>query len=417
MTFQGLKKVAVALLMAAALSMASMAEAAPSEVSVFGLPEWMQPLAQRSLEAVWAQIPSDHSRAGRARLITLVAGRLFEGYAVTSIDVDGDDLIVTFAPLEAGAWKVEVIPPELPSPLDEWFAGDLTGVREALSELLGTLPPAALSWCGKALEEEVRRSVENRIPGWATSLLFRSEGVSWSLELRFIPRGTLLLAFDPRLSSTTLPVMLLRTDLKEDVLERLEPLMGLPVAWLDHHRLRVEAWAGERLRERSVVARTKANVDVAFRAERISAVDVSVESHRYVLWAWAAAYAGTKDRYPEVGIHLGRRAKLFRWWEGELYYEGVLEMEDFDLESRWGFRWSPWGDVWLGVETVHPGALLWGRLSLGGRVGRPYLWWRFSEESDHNLGLGYRLNEYISLELHYDDDDEDSLSFRAIGNL
>jgi hypothetical protein len=408
--------VAVALFLAAALSLATV-RSAQAAVIVKGFPVWAEPLARRSLNAVWEQIPSSQPPEERARVLALVGERLFEGYTITSIDVGADPVTVAFRPLEERAWTVALIAPSLSSPLDGWFVEDLQGADAVLAGLLEGLPPSALSWAGRTLEEAVDQTLRARLPGWRTSTLFRSEGGAWSLEVRFIPEGTLLLAFEPRLSSMTLPVSLLRTDLKEDVHERLEPLLGLPVDWLGHHSDEIELWAGERLRERSVVDKMKGQVDVSFKAERISAVDVAIESHRYVLWAWASAYAGTEDRYPEVGLHLGRRATPFSGWEGELYYEGVLEMNDFSLENRWGFRWSPWGDVWLGAELVYPGERLWGRVSLGGRIGSPYLWWRFSEEDSHNLGLGYRLNEYISLELHYDGDDDDSLSLRAVGNL
>ncbi|QTX31629.1 hypothetical protein KAR29_09695 [Aminithiophilus ramosus] len=407
------ERMAVVLLLAAALSLAGPAEA----LSVRGLPEWSLPLAERGLRAVWEQMPSEQADEGRVRLLRLVAERLFDGYSIGSVDILKGEPTVSFVALEPVRWKVALFAPDLSDPLDGWFDSDLEGIRASLALLLDGLPPAALSWCGRALEETVRDRIGECLPGWTSSLIFRSEEAEWTMEVRFAPQGTLLLAFDPHLVSTTLPVTLLRTDLKDNVLEGLEPLLGLPVAWLAHHRSRIESWIGEGLTDRRVVSRTAARVDVDFRPERISAVDVSVESRRYVLWAWASAYAGTADRYPEVGLHLGRRAQLFRWWEGELYYEGIVEMKDFELESRWGFRWSPWGDVWLGVETVYPGSLLWGCLSLGGRVGEPYFWGRFSEESDHNFGLGYRLTEFISLELHYDNGDEDRLSLRAIGNL
>ena len=38
-------------------------------------------------------------------------------------------------------------------------------------------------------------------------------------------------------------------------------------------------------------------------------------------------------------------------------------------------------------------------------------------DNEHNIGLGVRINEHISIELHYDERDADSMSLRLIGNL
>jgi hypothetical protein len=118
-----------------------------------------------------------------------------------------------------------------------------------------------------------------------------------------------------------------------------------------------------------------------------------------------------------VGLHVGRRATLFPRFEVELYGEWIAQVDDGSLEGRYGLRWSPWGDVWLGVEWVHPEDALWGRFMAGGRIRRPYIWLRLSEEGEANAAGGYRLNEHISLELHYDERDEDPWSVRAVGNL
>ncbi len=52
-----------------------------------------------------------------------------------------------------------------------------------------------------------------------------------------------------------------------------------------------------------------------------------------------------------------------------------------------------------------------------GKVKQPYFWVRFSENSEKNMGVGYRLNEFLSIELHYDERDDDQWSIRAVGNL
>ena len=74
-------------------------------------------------------------------------------------------------------------------------------------------------------------------------------------------------------------------------------------------------------------------------------------------------------------------------------------------------------NVLIGAEKAFPGNILWYRLSFAGGAHSPYLWWRLSEDGDSMIGLGYRLDGRISLELHYDDRDVDSYSLKAVLDL
>ena len=134
----------MALFLAAALSLATV-RSAQAAVIVKGFPVWAEPLARRSLNAVWEQIPSSQPPEERARILTLVAERLFEGYAITSVDGDADPVTVTFRPLEERAWTVALIAPSLSFPLDGWFVEDLQGADAVLAGLHEGLPPSALS--------------------------------------------------------------------------------------------------------------------------------------------------------------------------------------------------------------------------------------------------------------------------------
>lgn len=144
---------------------------------------------------------------------------------------------------------------------------------------------------------------------------------------------------------------------------------------------------------------------------------VNVESRHYTIGAWAALYAGTRDRTGEFGVHLGRKIKIFSRWSMEVYGEGILELQDWDPEGRLGLRWSPWGDVWIGGEWSSKDSMWWGRINIEPRMHKPYVWFRWREDGEYNAAIGYKATEYISLELHYDTRDEDSLGLRLIGNL
>jgi hypothetical protein len=74
-----------------------------------------------------------------------------------------------------------------------------------------------------------------------------------------------------------------------------------------------------------------------------------------------------------------------------------------------------WENLQAGVEVEWPEQEVWYRAWLtGSRVRRPYAWWRYSPSYGHNAALGYRINEYLSIELHYDERYEDKIGLRGI---
>ncbi len=389
------------------------------EIGVEGAPYWLRQSVERSLRSVLGELAlrpelSDHDLV---RLLSVVAERLFTGYT-PSVTLRGELVHVDLAPESATAWKVEINPPPLSPPADEWFALASGELERILPRMLALLPLEALSWADIALKEAIEEACAPVLPGWNPSLLVRLEGSEERKVLRvsFAPKPPLVLAIVPSISSTTLPIAF-RSDLKEKILRSLAPVVGLPIEWAAVNKLRIEALATEALRDTNTVSNARATVDVSFSPDQLSPVEAEVESSKYSVRAWMAAYAGAEGRYPEIGLHLGRKALPFTGWDVELYGEWIMSVEDFSLESRWGFRWSPLKNVLIGAEKAFPGNILWYRLSFAGGAHSPYLWWRLSEDGDSMIGLGYRLDGRISLELHYDDRDVDSYSLKAVLDL
>ena len=402
------------LLIAAAIVFPALLEAS---VTVEGPPTWLIPPMERSAASVWAEIKvSEAAGAERLRLLSLVAGRVFAGYAVDDVFQRGERAVLVLQPKDRARWQVEVAPPHLSPPADRWFQDNASGLEGKINEKLRGLPLEALSWADIPLKEEVEALCAPLLPGWRPSLLVRLDKEGAVLRVSFAPRPPLVLAVVPRVSSGTLPVML-QSDLNENILRALAPLVGLPIEWADFNKKRVEALAADSLKQARIVENTRSRVRVAFNPGQLAATEAEVESPKYSLRAWVAAYAGSEAKYPEIGLHMGRKFLPFSGWEMELYGEWLLAANDLSLESRWGVRWSPWKGVMAGVEQACPGNETWYRLWLEGGERAPYLWWRVSEGGDHHLGAGYRINRRVSLEIHYDGRDEDKLSLKAISDL
>lgn len=387
-------------------------------VEVEGVPSWMAHAAQRGLDAVLRNIPEGTSPGVREELLRVVGEKLFIGYRVGRVAFDGGEARVRLersAPLLP--WSVEALPPKLTVPAEQWFFKDAQGMEERVAALLDGVPLEAFVWCDAELKSAVERIYEEKLPGWRPSLVVRMLEGAPSLQISFSPEQPLTLAIDPRVRSSSMPSMLY-SGIREDLLRDYAPIIGLPVVWVERHREDLAEWSHAALSKHNIVRQARIDPKIEIKTAPLSLVDVDLQSRRFTVWFWLAAYIGNSERYPEAGLHFGRRAQLFPGGiDTELYGELVTAVNDWNLETRLGGRWSPWGDVWIGAEWVNPDDSWWARLSVESRPKKPYFWLRFSEEHDINGAVGWRFSEHFSVEMHYDSRDNDYWSIRAIANL
>ncbi|MDL2264027.1 hypothetical protein LJC31_05185 [Synergistaceae bacterium OttesenSCG-928-I11] len=392
-------------------------------VRIDGLNEWLTLAAERSLNAVYEHIPSEESQDVKEQLLRVVANRLLQGYRVDEVRFQEDVTISLVVANGANipVWSVSLVPPNLSPPVDEWFSRDIAGLEDEVKLLMKNVPVEALLWGDTDLKLRIEEMCKDRLPGWRVSLMVHTKGEGTregiSLEVAFTPAQPLTLAVSPRISSTSIPVML-HSNLKDDLLKGFAPVIGIPVPWLDKHADDLVVLAKFILSEEYLVEKAKAEADIGVTTGSVSQLDIDLESRRYSAWVWMAVYAGAEDRYPEAGLHFGRRVQPFSGWETELYTEFIMSLDDWDLETRLGMRWAPYRDLWLGGEWSSDGNLWWARAMIEPRLKRrPYAWARFSEDGDTNAALGLRITDYLSIEVHYDSRDEDPWNVRALVNL
>jgi hypothetical protein len=389
---------------------------AGAEVRVKGLPEWLVPVAEKTLSAVWAEIESSDPALDRGATLKIVVPRLLEGYGISSLEVTGNNVDISFLSEQKIDWKVELSPPGLDPVPQKWFSEDIKGLEGILLSIVEDLPLSALGWADHALRMTIQAKVEEQLSGWEPYIVIRVNGTQALLEVKFTPRPPLILALEPVIDSGSIPIIL-QNRLKESILTGQSGLIGLPVEWARIHKPHIEAAIQAFLLEKNTVERADAKVNVDLDPDQISQLHATIESARYSFYAWFAAYVGTDDRYGELGVHLGRRAQLFPWWSAELYAELITQLNDLDMESRWGMMWSPADRFWIGAEYSADEDQLWYRMAFQGGYNKPYINWRYSENSEHDWGIGWKINQFFSIELHYDDRDEDSMSLKVINNL
>ena len=381
--------------------------------------DWLSDAAARSLAAVCEHMPQDTSIKTKEKLIRIVAERLLTGYSVRSIRFESaDSLTVDFSPIAPPpVWGVRLIHPPLSSPVDKWFSSDTEGLEEVLLSDLEGVPVEALSWGDAELRHLVEERCSAKLPGWHVSVMVRGQSDGHTdLELSFTPKQPLTLAVSSGINSSTIPLMLY-SKLKDDLLKGYAPVIGTPTLWLERHRDDFSALVMDILSDESLVKEGKVNVHVDLSVDSVSKMDIELESRRYTAWVWMSVYSGSKARHPEGGFHFGRRIQLLSGWDMELYTEQIIALSGWDLESRFGIRWTPWKNIWLGGEWSSEDKLFWARLSLDSRPGKPYAWIRYSAENDINGAAGYRINDYIAIEAHYDSRDDEQWNIRTLVNF
>ena len=390
-------------------------------MTVEGVPKWLEPNVLRGLSAVWSEVPAGEERL-RLETLSMVAQRLFPGYTVTiSTDNTGGSTFpaeprVFFEARNPVEWRTSLVPPDLRPPISSWFDRDTSNMGEEIVSLLENLPVESLPWVDSALRDRIGELVGLRLPGWDFALLVRLEGGDGVpvLQISFRTKQPLVLAITPSIFSSTLPVMF-QTDLTAKLLSGLSPVIGLPVEWIASHRADVELLAQEFLEDRNAVSNTRSKVEVAFVSDQVSKVDATVNSERFIFQIWLAGYAGIEGRYPEMGILLGLNAKQWTGVDVELYNETIMDVGEFGLSNRLGLRFPLWRKFRVGVEMEWPEQEVWYRAWWDSeRVRRFYSWWRYSDQYGHNAAIGYRINEHVSIEVHYDARYDEKVGLRGI---
>ena len=380
-------------------------------------PEWLNRSVYGSMNAVWRELMGSRvSRQTALEALALVASRLFSGFSVR-LNADG---IVVVTPERRCLWTVELFEPEgaerLPDECRSWLKDDFSALRPLISELLVSVPPEALQWNSDSFKTQIDSLLSRCFPGWRAALRVMTDESGARLELHFYPKTPLLLAFSVETLSQTIPQLLADT-MSERSLEYLSPLIGFPLSWLTFHKKQMLDWLGTQQLSSKWFEALNVTAESTISLRSVAKVTTRFESAVYSLRGWVSAHAGNDSRL-QAGVHLGRFFTLFTKTPAEVYVEAILGLEHWKLDGRLGFAFSPFKYVWAGVEgSTEDEAKLWYRLRFDiGRSGY-YGWLRYSEHSDLESAIGYRLNRYISLELYYESKNKDRFSVRALGNL
>lgn len=384
--------------------------------AISGLPAWQNQLAVQSLTAVADGISQALAAKQTAEIIQTVAQRLFAGYEVRVAAGRQARFDVVFTAKEKTGWKTIVQMPTLQGEPLRWFTQDSMEFEEKVSSLLRNVPLKSISWSDRALQERIEALTAEKLPGWKPAILIAAHGENADLTLSFLPEMPLILAVNPILVSNSLPT-LLHGEIREGLMGQFAPFIGVPVKWAARHSGEMKKWAEDYVNDQRITERSSSYAEANFQASQISKLNVNVESRYYTIAAWAAVYAGTSDRSAELGVHVGRKVPITPSFDVEAYAEGILGLQEWNINGRFGVRWRSIRNLWLGGEWDTKDDKWWGRLTMDPQLHKPYVWVRVREDGMFNGALGWKATEYISFEVEYDERDEDRICLKLLGNL
>ena len=283
--------------------------AGPPAVVRARLQETVETVAQRLLVGR----PVDQLRPGQTQLQTTLAtvvDRVIAGYSVADARVEiGPTAVVAvrLRPDPPLIQTVEVVPRTGVDPAVALLVVapvEQTVVPAVRTMFLG-LPVAALEWVAPLIADDVRRAVENVLPGFSAAVRVRPAALAL-VELDLLARDARVVRdIGVRFRSASIPLLLLEQHAPA-ILSMAGPIRGLPVVFVERQREALERLLVERLRayppavEYHIVARPILSV------AETTYVTVVADS---LIWRGrveAAVNVGVNAPGAELRVHLGR---------------------------------------------------------------------------------------------------------------
>lgn len=399
-----------------------------AEVSSPGaLPPPVGKRMETTIEAIAGQLlvgkPAGLDRARTdeaAALIREVFDKVLVGYSVQSVRVEpGTEAHVSVALVPwadtIGSVALKTSVDGMPPEVEQMVRRDLVGIEQVFDRALIGLPVAAADWTNGVLKREVNDYLAVHLPEFRADFDVTADTAA-QVTLTVYPRTPVVRTVDLSMRSDTLPNVSLLTH-RELMHDRVNLLVGVPVAFTARHRAEFEALFASALDAQPDFHHLRAHTTVTYTPGERAAVMSRTDSVRYHLrlsgWldigrSESASHSAKDDLL--LRLHAGRMLTP----HDELY--GLLDVTPQDVAWRWQLGWR---------HTFGQGAQAGLRYDFkDGRLVYDLAWqwardWlvRYEYHAWDRRGEGalrYRLHDFLNLEYALDDEGG---WLRLIGNF
>lgn len=419
-----------ALCVCASLSSAMAASVEHVSVHVASVQEAMPPLVQKriaaSIQTVGNHVFLHHDdadiRSGTEAYtyaVTDIINRVLIGYTVETIQITpGPDTVLN---VQIRPWgetirsvRLAVDYGALPEMGRRMADADLKGAQPIVENLLVGLPVDALDWANGAVKSVMESELQELLPEFYPHIVIEP-GKDASVNIYLLPKLPVVRNVDIDVDAENLPKIIFLSTRKH-MEQRYAGLEGLPVSFVRRHEQDIQADLQKNLADQWVIKEYKLHVQPTLSIGENTEIHLLSQTDFYDIQAGAYMDVGRdKGKHDSnddtvIKAHLGRKVGS--------HHEFYSEVEFMPGSVKWNvipgyfYRWGKYTQMGYQYETTDNSNHLWLRQYWGKR------WMlRFDRDltnQDDEVGLTYRIHEYVGLEYIVSDHDQ---WLRIIGYL
>lgn len=388
------------------------------------LPPLVQQRMQESVRVLSEQVLLGHPvRAAypqEAALIREIFDKLLVGYTVQQVQVTADATGTAAVQVALLPWsdvidtvQVETQVEGMPPAVEQLVRQDLSAVDEVFRASLQGLPVAATDWTNGILKRQLNAYLASHLPEFRGDfdLVPQADG-SMLIKLTVFPRLPVVRTIDLSMRSDTIPNFTLLSH-RDRMQQRADMLVGVPVAFVARHQRGFEAMLAETLDAlpdaRQIHLRTQVHLTPGERLGVMSRSDT--RDFRLRLTGWLdTGRSDNSDHDLMFRLHAGSMLSQ----QDEFF--ALCDIYPQDVDWDWQLGWRHWlsskGTADVRYDMRGKRFLFAARQQI-----LPRWWLRYEYrclDSTGEAAVGYKLHDFLSLELLKDRDDN---WLRLIGNF
>lgn len=351
------------------------------------------------------------------KLIKEVFDRVLVGYSVSRVAITGGK--TAHIQVEVLPWgevvqtvTVTVDFTGISPPMQALINKDMGNIQGEIGNILVGLPIDATDWAGGVCRSFVRDTLAAQLPEFYVDMEI-TPGAQTSVRVSLHPRGTIVQDSHSSLHSRTMPILFL-SQLRPVLEQQTKQFNGLPVAFLERHRVDITANLTEAAAHSSLVRRYGLQLSPTLTIGADTEVSLEAETQRYKIWLEgyldmgrpANSHADSTSALLHIGKYMDKRSEVF------VEANVIPSTTTWQFMAGLGYQLTPSTAIGLKCNFSGQERIAW----LNQYISQN---WRLRLERDpasgrHELGIRYKIDDLLSAEYIFSNNEN---WLRLVGNL
>ena len=277
---------------------------------------------EESVRAIGEQLLSGHTlplseqlRFQQAEIIKTVFDKILVGYSVGTVELTAFDTTARIT-VRLQPWlntisnvDVRIAVDGMPPELETLVRNDLAEVGNVFNDCLLELPIAATDWTNGILKRQLNSFLETHLPEFREDFDLEFERTTARVLLTVYPRVPVVRTISLSMRSDTMSNLALVTH-RTIMEERVNLLIGVPVAFVERHKAELEELIREPLDAQKDFRALKMRSNVELAADEKTSVMIRSNSERYRMRVSGWLDIGRSDKANDDFVfraHVGRK--------------------------------------------------------------------------------------------------------------